>query len=610
MDDIPPPKTMPPAVVLPDDEGLARTRIRFLTRETVDRDKVREPILASWWRSRQCKVPADRIEVPYFQDQDLDTPLIHSAEPLMRRLGDQLDEQPISLILTDSSGVVLTQRTGDLDLQRYLERVQLVPGFSYSEQFVGTNGIGTALEGRGPMHVFGHEHYAENLETLACAGVPIHHPISGKTIGAIDLTCWRRDAGKLLIALARSAAEQIRQALLTTTSIRELELFQSYLQACRHTSGIVIALNDNVVMMNNRARQLLDPDDQSALLTRATQALAEGERTTTTFDLPTGAKVQMQCRQVLSHDKSVSGGVLHVKLVEIEDNDTSAAAAIPSATIPGMVGTTPLWLRCTQEVDASYAWGEALALVGEPGVGKSTLANCVHQRRNPNRRLHRLDAAEASDSDWLDTVRRELSGDPADALLIQHVDQLDAKTASALAEILGEVRDREGTDAPWFAVTLTPDGETNPDLAELLALLPRTVQVPPLRYHIDDLRDLVPFFLDKLSHNNYLRCSTATMQLLMRSNWPGNVTQLYRVLKYVTQHHRRSGSIQPSDLPAEYHAVNRRPLTQLESMERDAIVQNLQDCQGNKVKAAKLLGISRATIYRKIHDYGIVSPDS
>jgi transcriptional regulator of acetoin/glycerol metabolism len=97
------------------------------------------------------------------------------------------------------------------------------------------------------------------------------------------------------------------------------------------------------------------------------------------------------------------------------------------------------------------------------------------------------------------------------------------------------------------------------------------------------------------------------VQLLMRSTWPGNITQLHRVLRQVTQHQRRSGTLQPNDLPPDFHTVTRRPLTQLESMERDAIVQNLKNTGGNKVQAAKLLGISRATIYRKIHDYGIVT---
>jgi transcriptional regulator of acetoin/glycerol metabolism len=79
------------------------------------------------------------------------------------------------------------------------------------------------------------------------------------------------------------------------------------------------------------------------------------------------------------------------------------------------------------------------------------------------------------------------------------------------------------------------------------------------------------------------------------------------VLKRVVQH-RRTGSIQPNDLPPECRTVSRRLLSPLESMERDAIVQSLLDAAGNKVKAATALGMSRATIYRKIHEYGIVSP--
>jgi sigma-54 dependent transcriptional regulator, acetoin dehydrogenase operon transcriptional activator AcoR len=64
--------------------------------------------------------------------------------------------------------------------------------------------------------------------------------------------------------------------------------------------------------------------------------------------------------------------------------------------------------------------------------------------------------------------------------------------------------------------------------------------------------------------------------------------------------------IQTSDLPPETQTVSRRLLSPLESMERDAIVQSLADANGNKVKAAHSLGMSRATIYRKIHEYGIV----
>jgi transcriptional regulator of acetoin/glycerol metabolism len=95
------------------------------------------------------------------------------------------------------------------------------------------------------------------------------------------------------------------------------------------------------------------------------------------------------------------------------------------------------------------------------------------------------------------------------------------------------------------------------------------------------------------------------MQLLLRSGWPGNTEQLWQVLRRIA-HHRRTGTIHPGDLPPECWTVSRRLLSPLESMERDAIVQSLLDYDGNKVKTAESLGMSRATIYRKIHQYGIV----
>jgi sigma-54 dependent transcriptional regulator, acetoin dehydrogenase operon transcriptional activator AcoR len=122
--------------------------------------------------------------------------------------------------------------------------------------------------------VFGHEHYAEDFEDLACAATPIHGPIAGKMAGAVDLTRWRTDADALLIALAKTTADQITQALPAAGSAPEVEPLQEYLRACRHSSGIVLARNSDMVMMNDYARQVLDPGDQVVLLGQAAEALA------------------------------------------------------------------------------------------------------------------------------------------------------------------------------------------------------------------------------------------------------------------------------------------------------------------------------------------------
>src|ERR1700745_1598156 len=261
---------------LTEDSGLAQTRERFLAGELIGPGQVREVVLAAWWRSRRWNVDAGHIDPSYVRDPDLDTLLTRNALPVLRNLRDDLQGQPISVMLADARGVLLSRLTADRDFERHLDHVQLVPGFSYAEEFVGTNGIGTALEGGQPAHVFGHEHYAEHLEDLACAGVPIHHPISGKGVGAVDLTCWRKDADPLLIALVKTTADQITQALLNDSSAQELELLQDYLRACRRSNGIVLALSNYVVMMNDHARQVLEPGDQAVLLGQAGEALAGG----------------------------------------------------------------------------------------------------------------------------------------------------------------------------------------------------------------------------------------------------------------------------------------------------------------------------------------------
>jgi len=131
---------------------------------------------------------------------------------------------------------------------------------------------------------------------------------------------------------------------------------------------------------------------------------------------------------------------------------------------------------------------------------------------------------------------------------------------------------------------------------------------PPLRHHVDDLERLVPFLLSRLGYGGKLACSPEVMQVLMRATWPGNVEQVLQTLRSVVQH-RRTGTIMPADLPPELLTVSRRLLSPLESLERDAIVRSLLDSRGNKARAATTLGMSRATIYRKIREFGIVAHD-
>ncbi len=590
----------------PATEELARARVSFLLDEPVRPGVVRAPILASWSRSASWRVPADHIELPYESDLDPDTLLVRAARPVLQEIADQFASEPVSVILCDADGVVLERRSGDSALEGYLDRVMLAPGFSYAERYVGTNGIGSALEGGGPTQVFGHEHYVEHLEDLACAGVPIRHPITGRVLGVVDVTCRRPDAGTMMTTAVASIARRIEEAILERSGRREHSLMQDYLRACRRNRGAVFALGEDLLMMNDRARELFEPGDQAPLLAEAAEALSSGRARQLMVDLPSGLTARVHCRPSFT-DGGVSGGVLQVNLLaQVGPAERGITALPPAAALPTAVGSSALWNKCGRAVDRHFQAGEWLILEGEPGVGKAALARATHQNRTPAAHLRLLDAQDYGPR-WIAEVTDELENG-AGTLVIAHLDRLPADGVQALADTLEPFRESTGAERPWVAATVTRSRcDRGIDLSALLACFPRTVEVPPLRHHIEDVAELVPHLLTRLSRGAALSCSPEVMRVLVRNRWPGNIEQLHQVLRKVVLK-RRAGVVELRDLPAECRATTRRVLTPLEAIECDAIVDALLDTGGNKVEAARLLGSSRATIYRKIREYGITMP--
>lgn len=583
--------------------ALERAREAIQTDHRPPRGVVRQPILASWMRSMQHDVPSADLELGDESDRNPDSLLARVARPIIDDMADLLATEPVSIILCDGDGVVLDRRTGDSHLRQHLDHVWLAPGFSYAESNVGTNGIGTALESRGPAHVFGQEHWVENLDELACAGTPIRHPRTGKVVGVLDLTGWCRDANAMMITTASMVATRIEEALFHEAGRHELALLQDYMSACQRNRGVVLAVSDDLLMLNDRARAQLDPGDQAPLVAVGTDALRAGRRSLQVVDLPSGATVRLRCRPTEGSPGAV-GGVLLVQFLDRGPEATRATVPPPSST-PTAVGNGALWAMCRQVVDRHFLNREWIMLAGEAGSGMRTLARATHQARTPAGHLRVLDAAEF-DEGWLEEVAAELEQDHGGTLVLARLDLLAPEAMGALTEVLEPYRESTQMLRPWLVGTIRPTTPT-PELSALTDTFPRTVDVPPLRHHPEDVPDLVAHFMNRMTRRGELTCSSAAMRMLMRHPWPGNVEQLQQVIRKVVAA-RRTGVIEVGDLPSEIWTTARRVLTPLEAIECDAIVKTLLKTGGSKPEAAQLLGMSRATIYRKIREYGISVP--
>ena len=332
----------------------------------------------------------------------------------------------------------------------------------------------------------------------------------------------------------------------------------------------MLALGNDVVMLNDHARRLLDPGDQAALIGHATEALVRRATGAVSVDLPSGLVARMSCRRIRG-DGPFADGVVHVKLVSAVVGAAEVPVPRSAMYLPGLVGSGVLWLRACREAEALYETSDWLTLEGEAGVGKLALARAVHQRRSPAAPFHVLDAEDGR-------VRLDDQDPPRAARGQGHAGHPPRRRAQRQADAragqrAGRGQGRGPPGGPARGGHLNRKQatvEANP-MDRLLRFFSGTVELPPLRHHIEDLHELVPFFLARLSQQGRLTCSPEAMQLLLRHNWPGNTEQLWQVLKQVVQR-RRAGAIMPKDLPPECWTVSRRLLSPLESIERDAIV--------------------------------------
>jgi transcriptional regulator of acetoin/glycerol metabolism len=587
-----------------------RNRERFLDDGLVS-DQVRPEIARSWVRSRQSGVAPSGDPATRHEDFDPGNRLMRLAGPILDRLADEVANADMVVILTDASGLVLDRRAGTAALRRGLDRVLLVPGYLYSEDTVGTNGIGTAAEMRDVAWVVGSEHYAEWLRWLSCAGAPIRNPITGRVDGVLDITCRLQDTSALMVPFVKDAAREIERRLYEDASQTDRELLDRFVAVARRSSRPVVALNEHTVIANAAAARLLEPADHALLWNHGATAIESGTVTARAFRLAQGGLAAVRCVDFALGNPE-HGVVLEIDLERQPQGSPTRAergGGRPGRRPPGgLPGRSLSWRQAWSAITDHSALRLPLLLTGEAGTGKLALARAAHDEVGDQGPFTVIDAIMArvdGDSAWLGQVRARLA-DPLGTLVVRHLEALDTRTAHALGGLLETVT---GEAAPWLVATLTSagDGELTTDVS-LSDQFPADIRVPPLRERPEDISDIVPALIRRhTAADPGAHGAAELMQALMRADWPGNVRQLESVIQGMVAR-RPHGELTLRDLPAAYQRVPWRRLSPMERIERAAILHALEQTGGHKVRAAALLGIGRATLYRKLKELGIADP--
>lgn len=277
---------------------------------------VRSVVVDSWHRSLRCGVDPDGGGFPPVDLLDDDLLAYRAAHPLAsvmpvirRLLVEDAEDDRMIVAVTDAGGRMLWVE-GDSALRTLAAGMHFVEGARWAEDVVGTNAPGTALAVDHAVQIFGSEHFRRPVQPWSCSAAPVHDPLTGALLGAIDVTGGDHVASPHMLTLVRATVAAVESEL--RWQHRDLVHRGRPLPLQRHTPRLE-------VLGRERARLTLPPGPlelsvrHSELLLLLAEAAVAGEGRTTAqlaAEYHRGDAAAVTVRAELSRLRRLVGGDL------------------------------------------------------------------------------------------------------------------------------------------------------------------------------------------------------------------------------------------------------------------------------------------------------------
>jgi len=576
------------------------------------------------------------------------------AVPVMETLYEQIFNTHNMVLLTDANGLIM-HSLGDDDFLEKANRVALSPGVAWSEESKGTNAIGTAIAEEKPIIVHANEHYLRANHFLTCSAAPILD-CQGKVIGVLDVSGDQRSYHKHTMALVRMSAQMIENQLFLATFEDAIimhfhprpEFIGTLMEgiAAFTPGGRFLSANRVGLFQLGLSLVSLQSHTFSSLFGLPVSAVFDHYRTATPglLNLCLHNGIRVFSRAQLSRANNAFQHVANSNQEKPEKKEVPQISAKPSCLRYLNTGD-PQVAAVIDKVKKVLGRDIPILVVGETGTGKELLAQAIHndspRAKGPFVAVNCASIPESlieselfgyADGAFTGARKKGSVGKILQAnggtLFLDEIGDMPLNMQSRLLRVLQERLVTPLGSTQSIAVNVELICATNCNLRAMIAkgefredlyyrINGLVVKLPPLRERTD-IEPVIEKILAAEPSDVHHTVSPEIMRLFKKHRWPGNFRQLSNLLRTAMVIAGDEEVIQREHLPEDFLDdieaagieliekqdpvnIDDRPGVRygnIEEMKISAIQKALDANGGNVSAAAKMLGVSRNTIYR------------